>query len=157
MFLSSSKDGAGATEESCLKELKQIAVRKRNKAVNRVKLISIKQDRGEPVRKFAGRICSLAAVSDYSVKCGGCQTKVPYTEQVIMDQVTNGLADPEIQKDVLSHVDADTMTLDKLLLFVEGKESGLSSQGLLNNSSTPTPRSSLSSAAGVEALISVVK
>ena len=54
MFLSSAGNGGEATEETRLKELKQIAVRKRNKAVNRVKLTSIKQDRGEPVRKFAG-------------------------------------------------------------------------------------------------------
>ena len=135
MFLSSPNDGAEASEDSRIRELKQIAVRKRNKAVNRVKLTSIKQDRGEPIRKFAGRVRSLAAVSDYSVKCAGCQAEVPYTDQVIMDQVINGLADTEIQRDVLSHADADTMTLDKLLLFVEGKESGLSSQGLLNSSS----------------------
>ena len=131
MFLSGATDGAGAavTEESRLEELKQISVRKRNKAVNRVKVTSIKQDRGEPVRKFAGRIRSLAAVSEYSVKCEGCQNNVSYTNQVIMDQVINGLADPEIQRDVLSHAEADTMTLEKLLVFVEGKESGLTSQG----------------------------
>ena len=134
MFLSGATDGAGAavTEETRLEELKQISVRKRNKAVNRVKVTSIKQDRGEPVRKFAGRIRSLAAVSEYSVKCEGCQNNVSYTNQVIMDQVINGLADPEIQRDVLSHAEADTMTLEKLLVFVEGKESGLTSQGLMN-------------------------
>ena len=135
MFLSSAGNGGEATEETRLKELKQIAVRKRNKAVNRVKLTSIKQDRGEPVRKFAGRVRSLAAVSEYSVKCGDCQTDVSYTDQVIMDQIINGLADTEIQRDVLSHADSDTMTLETLLIFVEGKESGLSSQGLLNRSS----------------------
>ena len=54
------------TEASVLAELKQITVCKRNKAVNRVKLSTMKQDRGEPVRKFAGRVRSLAAVSSYS-------------------------------------------------------------------------------------------
>merc|ERR1712218_654201 len=47
---------------------------------------------------------------------------------VIVDQVTRGLANQEIQKDVLS---SDPMDLEKLLLFVEGKESGLASQGLM--------------------------
>ena len=48
-----------------------------------------------------------------------------------MDQAIAGLADIEIQKDVLSHQDACTMTLEKLLLFVEGKASGQASQGLM--------------------------
>ena len=43
-----------------------------------------------------------------------------------------GLADSEIQKDVLSHPDADEMDLEKLLKFIEGKESGLASQGLMS-------------------------
>ena len=46
-----------------------------------------------------------------------------------MDQVIKGLYYSEIQKDVLSQLDADTLTLDKLITFVEGKESGQASQG----------------------------
>ena len=124
---------ADITEETVLAELKTIAVCKRNRAVNRVKLGLLKQDRGEPVRKFAGRIRSLATVSEYSIKCtkADCTQLVNYTEPVIMDQLTRGLADPEIQKDVLSHTDSDTMDLETLIKYVEGKESGLASQGLM--------------------------
>ena len=57
-----------------------------------------------------------------------------YSEEVIIDQVIRGLANAEIQRDVLSHLDADKLTLDKLLTFIEGKESGEASQGLLANS-----------------------
>ena len=37
---------------------------------------------GEPIRKFSGRVRSLASVSGYSVKCpkDGCYTNVSYTE-----------------------------------------------------------------------------
>ena len=94
----------------------------------------MKQDKGEPVRRFTGRVRSLATVSGYAVTCGKCQAPVTYTDAVIMDQVIAGLADAEIQKDVLSHPDAATMDLDKLLQFVEGKESGQASQGLLSGS-----------------------
>ena len=55
------------TESSLLSEIKQIAVRAKNRAVNRVKLNTLKQDKGEPIRKFAGRCRSLATVSDYAV------------------------------------------------------------------------------------------
>ena len=124
-----------ATESARLEELKQLAVRKKNRAVNRVKLGTMKQDKGEPVRRFAGRVRSLATVNEYTVKCESCKVPVSYTEAVIMDQVITGLADSEIQKDVLSHPDAATMSLEKLLQFVEGKESGQASQGMLSGSS----------------------
>ena len=118
-------------EKTVLKELRSIAVKKQNIAVNRIKLTSLQQDRGESVRKFAGRVRSLAAVSKFSVKCcckdEGC-SPVSYTEEMIVDQVIRGLANQEIQKDVLS---SDPMDLEKLLLYVEGKESGLASQGLM--------------------------
>lgn len=125
---------AVVTEDTVTAELKQIAVCKRNKAVNRVKLGTLKQDKGEPVRKFAGRVRSLAAVNGYTVKCTkvGCGQDVPYTEAVITDQVITGLADTEIQKDVLGHTDADNLDLETLLKFIEGKESGRASQGLMS-------------------------
>lgn len=109
---------------------------KRNKAVNRVKLGILRQDKVEPVRKFAGRVRSLAVVNGYTVKCAkeGCGQDVSYTEAIIMDQLTAGLADTEIQKDVLSHTEADTWDLEKLLKYVEGKESGLAGQGLMSGS-----------------------
>lgn len=124
---------ADITEDTVLAELKTIAVCKRNRAVNRVKLGTLKQDRGEPVRKFAGRVRSLASVSEYSIKCtkADCTQMVNYTEPVIMDQIIRGLSDPEIQKDVLSHTESDTMDLETLIKYVEGKESGLASQGLM--------------------------
>ena len=59
-----SADGAAtATETTVLTQLKQITVRKRNKEVNRVKLSTLKQDKGELVRKFAGRVRSAAVTS----------------------------------------------------------------------------------------------
>jgi hypothetical protein len=125
-------EGAPATEASRLGQLKQLCVRKKNPAVNRVKLGTLKHDKGEPVRKFAGRVRSLATVSEYSVQCSACKVPVSYTEAVITDQVITGLSDIEIQRDVLSHPESATMDLEKLLQFVEGKESGQASQGLMS-------------------------
>ena len=118
-------------EVTVLAQLKQIAVSKRNVTVNRVKLGTLKQDRGETVRKFAGRVKSLASVSGYTVKCSkvGCNTDVTYQEPVVIDQVIRGLSDSEIQKDVLAR---DRTDLETLLKYVEGKESALTSQGLMS-------------------------
>ena len=120
------------TESSLLSEIKQIAVRAKNRAVNRVKLNTLKQDKGEPIRKFAGRCRSLATVSDYAVKCMKCKEQVAYTDEVIMDQVIAGIADQEIQRDVLSYPSAIPFTLETLLVFIEGKESGQASLNLMS-------------------------
>ena len=91
---------------------------------------------GEPIRKFAGRVRSLTTVNGYSVKHSndewGCD--VSYTEAVIMDQLIAGLTDMEIQKDILSHTEADTWDLEKLLKYIKVKESRLASQGLMSGS-----------------------
>ena len=123
------KTGTGTdSEEDRLAQLKQLAVQQKNRMVNRVKLGTLRQDKGEPIRKFAGRVRSLAFVSEYKVSCKSCQASIPYTKPVIMDQVIACLAEQDIQKDVLSHPEASTMTLDMLLTFIEGKESGRASQ-----------------------------
>ena len=136
-----------ASETTLLAQIKQIAVRAKNRAVNRFKLNTLHQDKGEPIRRFAGRIRGLAAVSEYSVQCTACNDPVSYTDEVIKDQVIAGIADLEIQKDVLSHPESKTFDLEKLLSFVEGKESGMTSQGLMsgnkveaNLETKPSPR-----------------
>ena len=73
------------TEDMLLAQIKKIAVRVKNRAVNRVKLNTLKQDKGEPIRRFAGRIRSLATVSEYSLKCTSCKVEVSYTDEVIKD------------------------------------------------------------------------
>ena len=82
------EEDLGVTEEQRLQELKQLAVRKKNKAVNRVKLGTLRQDKGEPIRKFAGRVRSLATVSEYMVQCKGCKKDVSYSEEVIMARLS---------------------------------------------------------------------
>ena len=123
---------SSSSESTILSQIKQIAVRAKNRAVNRYKLHTLHQDKGEPIRRFAGRIRGLASVSEYSAQCTSCNKPVTYTDEVIMDQVIAGIADLEIQKDVLSLPEAKTFNLEKLLSFIEGKESGMTSQGLMS-------------------------
>ena len=70
-------------------------------------------------------------MSEYSAQCTSCNKPVTYTDEVIMDQVRAGLADLEIQKYVLSHPEAKTFNLEKLLSFIEGKESVVSANHCL--------------------------
>ena len=55
---------------------------------------------------------------------GGCSAtapvKVSYMEEMICHKIITGLADADIQQDVLA---ADLKELEKTVVFVEGKES----------------------------------
>ena len=46
-----------------------------------------------------------------------------YADEVIMDQIIFGLADLRIQRDILSKPDETYLHLEKLIVYVEGKES----------------------------------
>ena len=123
------------SEETILGQIRQVAVRAKNRAVNRFKLHTLVQDKWEPVQRFSGRIKDLASVSEYSVHCSSCQSAVTsYMDEVIMGQIISGLADFDIQKDVLSNPEAKSFNLEKLLSYIEGKESGQTSQGLVSTS-----------------------
>ena len=70
------------TEKDLLQQIHNVVVQKRNQAVTRKNLHKLKQQLGEPIRKFAGRLRSLAVISEYEVKCI-CKKKVFYSNLVI--------------------------------------------------------------------------
>ena len=123
-----------AQESEVLGQLHKLAVRQQNKMVARVKLSSLTQDKGEGVRRFAGRVRELAVTGSYNVGCPSCKQDVDFTTEMVKCQVVTGLAMNSHQKDVLAHPEGNTMTLDKLLIFIEGKEQAERSQGLLAGS-----------------------
>ena len=57
------------------------------------------------------------------IKCPGCDIEVNYTDAILRDVLTKGIADPEIQLDLLGDKNLD-MTLEEVFKFVEAKESG---------------------------------
>ena len=127
-------DITSATENDVLEQLHRLSVRQQNKMVARVKLSSLTQDKGEGVRRFAGRVREIAVTGCYTVECQGCKKAVDFTTEMVKCQVVTGLAVNSHQKDVLAHPDGNTITLDKLLMFIEGKEQAERSQGLLAGS-----------------------
>ena len=91
--------------------------------VARVQLHNMRQDNNETIRSFGARVRGQAGVCKYQIKCQNCDTEVSYTEQIIRDVITRGLADSEIQLDLLGDKNQD-MSLEDVLKFVEAKESG---------------------------------
>ena len=95
------------TEENLLKAIRALAVREENPKVARVALSRMMQDRGEPIRSFAARLRGQAEVCRFTKKCTNCDQICDQGEERVADQLCIGLADAEIQEDLLKHPNQD--------------------------------------------------
>ena len=103
--------------------------------VARVQLHNMQQDRDEPIRGFGARLRGQASVCKFVTACPNCNADVNYTEHIVRDVVTRGLADSEIQLDLLGEKNQN-MTVEEVLQFIEAKEAGKRSAGRLLEAQT---------------------
>ena len=75
------------------------------------------QDRDETVRSFGARLQGQANICKFIVKCPGCFVDVNYTGAIMRDVLSRGLADSDIQRDLLGDKKHD-MTLEEVFQFV---------------------------------------
>ena len=130
------------TEEDVLAAMKLLAVREENTMVARVALYEMRQDTDEGIRSFGARIRGQANVCKFLLSCPHCTEDVSYTNEILRDVLTRGIADHEIQLDLLGDSNQD-MTLEETFKFVEAKEAGKrSANKLLQVQSVSSARSS---------------
>ena len=81
------------------------AVRAQNKLVNVVSFLGMSHDSEETAGSFAARLCGQVAVCDFILKCTSttCLKDNSYMDHMESHQLVRGLADTEIQEQVLSH------------------------------------------------------
>ena len=119
--------------EEVMAAIKKLAVRVENSMVARVRLHNMRQDRDETIRSFGARLRGQAGICKFTIKCANCENDVNYTENILRDVVTRGVADSDIQLDLLSDKNQD-MTLEEVFQFIEAKEAGKRSAGHLVDS-----------------------
>ncbi|CAB4041678.1 Hypothetical predicted protein, partial [Paramuricea clavata] len=118
------------TADEVMAAIKKLAVRAENIMVARVELHNMQQDRDEPIRHFEARLRGQANICKFTIPCPTCNVDLNYTEQILRDIVTRGLADHEIQLDLLGDKNQD-MSLEEVIQFIEAKEAGKRSAGRL--------------------------
>ena len=91
--------------------------------VARATLLSMRQDRDEPVRAFVTRLRGQAGVCKYVHPCTGCGHANSYMEAILRDVLSRGLVDTDIQTDLLGDPNQD-MSLEQALKYVEAKKAG---------------------------------
>ncbi len=117
--------------DDVMASIKALAVRTENTMVARVALQNMRQDRDEPIRNYGARLKGQAGECKFSVSCTDCDRNISYMEEMTRDVLIRGLADSEIQMDLLGDKNQD-MTLEEVLKFVEAKEAGKRSASRLH-------------------------
>ena len=79
--------------EDVMSAIRKLAVREENTMVARVQLHNMHQDRDETVRSFCARLHGQAGICKFTTQCPSCNTNVNYTEHILCDVRTRGLAD----------------------------------------------------------------
>ena len=125
-------------EKDVLAAMKSLAVRSENTMVARVALSNMRQRHEEPIRSFYARVKGQADACKYEMKCTNaeCDQINHFTEEIIRNVIAHGIADQEIQLDLLGEKNQD-MTLRDMIEYIEANESGKRSEShLLDPQST---------------------
>ena len=102
----------------------------------RVTLSRMVQDRGEPIRSFAARLRGQAEVCMFTHKCPGCDRINNQGKQRVTDQLYIGLAEPEIQEDLLKDTNL-AMSVEETIRFVEVRAAGKRSAISITSPTSP--------------------
>ena len=105
--------------------IKTLAVRQENTIVARATLHNMRQDQDETIRSFEARIKGQAGICKYTTTCPPDTSiaDIDYTDAILRDVLVRGIADQDIQPDLLGDQNQN-MSLEDMLRFVEAKESG---------------------------------
>ena len=140
-------------EADLLKAIRALAVREGNPKVARVALSRMSQDWGESVRAFTARLRGQVEVCQFTRKCAGCDRISNQVEEHVADQLCIGLADAEIQEDLLKHPDQD-MGVEDTIRFVEVRAAGKRSSASIT---MPTSTSAIDDDEGGEVISSAYR
>ena len=126
-------------ESELLKSIKTLSVIEESTLVSRYNLHNMVQDIDEPIRNYVARIKGQANVCKLFVPCPNCNfLEVDYSEEIIRDVVTRGIADVDTRLCLLGEKNQD-MSLEQTTSYLEAKESGKKSASrLINNTSSTT-------------------
>ena len=131
-------------EKDVLSAIRALSVRAENTMVARVALSNMRKGHKEPIRSLHALLKGQAGTCKYEMTCTkeGCDQVNDFTEEILRDVIARGIADQEIQLDLLGAKNQD-LPLKVMIEYIEAKESGKrSASRLLDPQSTDTISSS---------------
>jgi hypothetical protein len=125
------------SEAELLAAIKAMAVVEDNYLVATFAFACTTQDRGESYRSFASRLRGMAETCEFHGKCTNCGHIVDHSESRVSDQLCIGMADPDVQEDLMDEA-TKRMTVEQTLRFVEKKATGKRAAIALKAPATPS-------------------
>ena len=111
-------------EKTLTENIQRLVVRKKNRILSVMELLSLKQDSDERLVSFISRLKAKARQCQLSTPCV-CGKSVDYTDQITLYMLVAGISDLEIQEDLLA---VDTLTLEDAEKKAISKEAAKYSQ-----------------------------
>lgn len=116
-------DLTNLSEDDSLDIIRRYAVKAENTLLNRLALTDMKQMHDEEAIHFAARLRGQSKSCDYNIQCTNCNRITSYADQAIIDQLCKGLADQDIQQELLTRHHRE-MSVDETIQFVATRETG---------------------------------
>ena len=111
-------------EGDLLDSIKQLAVLSVAACVRKTDLLSLSQDRGQPIRSFAAKVKGKAHTCAFSKQCSNpdCAQDVDYTDDIVKHVLLAGIVDEDIKREVLGLPNLDQKSLNDTISLIENKE-----------------------------------
>ena len=120
-ILKTKPEATSGTLEQLLETMRSLAVIPVATGVLRTELLQLRQERDEPFRSFAAKVKGKAETCEFLTKCE-CGKNVDYTPNMSRDVLLNGIADPDIRREVLGTKDIIQTSVNDVISLVESKE-----------------------------------
>ena len=111
-----------------LAKMKELAVITVHKTIHMVHLWKMVQESGETIRAFAARVTGKADLCEMTVPCPttGCDTKVPYRDEVVLQVLLQGMFDKDIRARTLTQTaNGKLKKLAEVIEYVAAEEAGI--------------------------------
>lgn len=120
-ILKAHPQATSGTLDLLLQTMRSLAVIPVATGVLRTELLQLRQEREEPFRSFAARVRGKAETCEFITKCD-CGQNVDYTPNMSRDVLLNGIADPDIRREVLGITGITAKPVNDVISLVESKE-----------------------------------
>ena len=116
------------TVQLLLDKMKELAVINVHKTIHMVHLWKMAQETTESIRAFAARITGKSDLCELSVMCTkvGCNTKVTYRDEVVLQVLLQGMRDQDIRARTLIQTAAGKLSkLSQVVEYIAAEETGI--------------------------------
>ena len=107
--------------------IKKLAVKVESKRLHRIKMNKLRQDPGVSVNNYLAALRGQSRQCQYEVKCSSCNAQTDYSDEIILDQLINGLHDQDIVAALLRDEKTDRNLLETVEFIARMEQATLES------------------------------